>query len=157
VKLDPGAHVFYAFGFALKSGCDTPVALCRHHHHALEEGGLSPATGSDERRLWPPQILPVGERRSSVPNIFPEEAAQDLGWRPCHLCPWLVGHRGLHRQFLYAPSPHLTPSLFLTAGGQAEGGRGGIGGTAPCTTARRVAAACIAVVGFEEGRREAGG
>jgi hypothetical protein len=22
VKLDPGAHVFYAFGFALKSGCD---------------------------------------------------------------------------------------------------------------------------------------
>jgi hypothetical protein len=23
VKLDPGAHVFYAFGFALKSGGDT--------------------------------------------------------------------------------------------------------------------------------------
>jgi hypothetical protein len=23
VKLDPGAHVFYAFGFALKSGCDS--------------------------------------------------------------------------------------------------------------------------------------
>jgi hypothetical protein len=26
VKLDPGAHVFYAFGFALKSGCDNPAA-----------------------------------------------------------------------------------------------------------------------------------
>jgi hypothetical protein len=26
VKLDPGAHVFYAFGFALKSGCDMDVA-----------------------------------------------------------------------------------------------------------------------------------
>jgi hypothetical protein len=27
VELDPGAHVFYAFGFALKSGCDR-VAQC---------------------------------------------------------------------------------------------------------------------------------
>jgi hypothetical protein len=26
VKLDPGAHVFYAFGFALKSGCDKVVS-----------------------------------------------------------------------------------------------------------------------------------
>jgi hypothetical protein len=25
VKLDPGAHVFYAFGFALKSGCDNII------------------------------------------------------------------------------------------------------------------------------------
>jgi hypothetical protein len=25
VKLDPGAHVFYAFGFALKSGCDNQI------------------------------------------------------------------------------------------------------------------------------------
>jgi hypothetical protein len=27
VKLDPGAHVFYAFGFALKSGCDNFQAI----------------------------------------------------------------------------------------------------------------------------------
>jgi hypothetical protein len=72
---------------AVHAEAPPPVALCRHHHHALEEGGPSPATGSDERRSWPPQILPVGERRSSLPNIFPEEAAQDLGWRSCHLCP----------------------------------------------------------------------
>jgi hypothetical protein len=38
VKLDPGAHVFYAFGFALKSGCDNPdlaSELCQ-----IVRGGL---------------------------------------------------------------------------------------------------------------------
>jgi hypothetical protein len=38
VKLDPGAHVFYAFGFALKSGCDSTVA---RSHHAIHNNLVS--------------------------------------------------------------------------------------------------------------------
>jgi hypothetical protein len=40
VKLDPGAHVFHAFGFALKSGCDKvpPTTGCLHWRKKRERG-----------------------------------------------------------------------------------------------------------------------
>jgi hypothetical protein len=44
VKLDPGAHVFYAFGFALKSGCDIE-AYKRYDGQALGSEKVEECSG----------------------------------------------------------------------------------------------------------------
>jgi hypothetical protein len=42
VKLDPGAHVFYAFGFAFKSGCDMLIQLRMTNGFIPEHQGAHP-------------------------------------------------------------------------------------------------------------------
>jgi hypothetical protein len=49
VKLDPGAHVFYAFGFALKSGCDRAVvSWCGEVAHIEARKRLGWVGGDEE-------------------------------------------------------------------------------------------------------------
>jgi hypothetical protein len=66
VKLDPGAHVFYAFGFALKSGCDSvaqqPANTGQVNANVGQQAPAAPVAPQQRRHDDPPRANRLSAR-----------------------------------------------------------------------------------------------